>query len=515
MTFQHHTASTPFSKWLWQTRERKLLLGLAGAAVLIQFSVLKYLYPFPNFLPDSYSYLETAFSNQFINMWPIGYSRFLRLLSVFTKSHMLLTLIQYLLLQASMLYLVFTVAYLLQTEKWVLRVLLGCNILNPLLLHISNFVSSDALFATLSLIWFTQLIWIIYKPGWRLLLAHAIILLLAFTVRYNALYYPLISMLAIALCHIHTREKIAGIAVVVILTGIFIAQTIRQYRSTTGTTQFSAFGGWQLASNALFAYAHVPPSPYESVPAQFSALHALVNWHNDSLRQLTQRPDAELGVYYLWDEQAPLKKYVREKYREDSTTDGFKRWASMGPLYGQYGRYLIQQYPIAFTRYYLWPNILNYYSPPLEFLGTYNMGKDSIEATGQFWFGLKSNKVHVTFTDKEITSAIILPVLLAVINLVFIVSFFSFLFLNGLKKSMPLFRQALWIMLLIWFCNAGFSILASPIVLRYQAFPMVTTFTFTVLLVAFIIYESGIVKTPVEEEEHQLMTPAIFSHYHR
>src|SRR5690606_7000897 len=85
MSFQHHIPSISFRKWIWESREGRQLLTVSGTVILIQFIIFKYLYPFPNFLPDSYSYMEAAFNNQFINMWPIGYSKFLRLFSVFTK----------------------------------------------------------------------------------------------------------------------------------------------------------------------------------------------------------------------------------------------------------------------------------------------------------------------------------------------------------------------------------------------------------------------------------------------
>jgi len=308
---------------------------------------------------------------------------------------------------------------------------------------------------------------------------------------------------------------LAGIAGIVILLGGFIVQTLYKYHTITGTTQFSAFGGWQLASNALFAYAHVSKQPAETVPDRFKELHALVNRHMDSLRQVKQRPDVELGVYYLWDEQSPLKRYVHNVYKKDSLTNGFNQWASMGPLYAQYGRYLIQQHFSAFARYYLWPNTLNYYSPPAEFLGTYNMGKDSIEPIGQIWFRLKSNKVHTLLKTKTITIATFLPVLLAIINLVFIMSIISFLLLNGLKKAMPFFKQTIWIMLLVWSCNAMFSILASPVVLRYQVFPMISTLTFTILLVTFIIRESRVANFPPDDYRDQITAPKMSLNYHK
>lgn len=507
---QGYTNQIPFKKWIWHGQGNKLLLISAGIATSIQFIVLSYFYPYPNFLPDSYSYLEAAFTNQSINTWPIGYSKILRLLSCFTGSHRGLILFQYIFLQGSILYFLFTIAYLLSPGKWVVRVLFCCNLLNPLWFHVSNFVSSDALFAALSLLWFIQLLWIIYRPTIGLLVLHAFILLLAFTVRYNALYYPFISMIIIALSTTYIRIKLAGIIAIIILISSFVVHTLYKYRTTTGSIQFSAFGGWQLASNAMFAYARVPLDRPETVPDKFRLLHTTVNLHMDSLQHLQKRPDSVLGVYYLWDEMSPLKKYMNNIYRKDSITPGFKRWASMGPLYAQYGAYLIQQHPGAFVSHYLWPNLVSYYTPPAEFLGIYNMGKDTIEQIAVGWFKLKSNEVHASVgNSKEITVAVFSPMVLAVINLVFILGFISFSFLEGFKKCSLRFKQALWLMLLVWLCNAVFSVLASPIVLRYQVFPMVVTFSFLLLLMAFIIGESRSVKTKDIGYENQSPTAKI------
>jgi hypothetical protein len=44
-------------------------------------------------------------------------------------------------------------------------------------------------------------------------------------------------------------------------------------------------------------------------------------------------------------------------------------------------------------------------------------------------------------------------------------------------------------MLFTWICNLGFSILASPIVLRYLSFQIILTFIIEVLLLEFIVLE--------------------------
>jgi hypothetical protein len=269
-----------------------------------------------------------------------------------------------------------------------------------------------------------------------------------------------------------------------------------------------------MATNALFAYAHVPPNAKERVPRAFKKIHGITVKHMDSLSRVKIRPDQELGIYYLWDEKAPLKVYLAQKYAKDSTTHYLKRWASVAPLYGQYGSWLIRQHPGAFAKHYVLPNLVNYYAPPVEFLGIDNMGKDSVDQGALLWFGYKTNKVHSFSKNRNIILTGIFPPFLAVINILFFFSFVGFSVLGGFGKISPYAKKALLIVLLIWCVNLVFSVLASPIVLRYQAFPFIITFVAGVLLLAYVIraskseaVEDKNVYTPTEEADGILSDP--------
>ncbi|ACU57541.1 hypothetical protein [Chitinophaga pinensis] len=484
---------------------RWLLFGSTILAIFFLILILR-LYPYPNFLPDSYSYIDAALNNVNINMWPVGYSKFLRFISVFNRSSAGLVIFQYMLLQFSILFFLFSIKYLLAPGKWLIGTLFALLVLNPLWLYISNFVSSDALFATFSLLWLTTLFWLIYEPNIRMFVFHALILGFVFSVRYNALYYPIISILVIFMTKGVLKEKLLRIAIVLLPVAWFVTYTTLTFKEQLGVSIFSPFGGWQMGSNALFMYAHVPPKR-TNIPKQFVKLHNFTIQHMDSLSKLKQRPDGELGIYYLWDEKAPLKLYLADKYKKDSTTPYLKRWASVSPLYGQYGTWLIKQHPGAFLKYYIWPNFLNYYSPPTEFLGIYNMGSDTVDPGAVSWFGYKSNKVHHFSKNKNIILTAIFPLLLAMINVIFFFGFIGFVILGGFSKVSPYYRKVLWVMLMIWLGNLAFSVLASPIVLRYQAFPFIFTLTFAVLLLGFVIQESRQESKPAEE--NPIPDPAI------
>jgi hypothetical protein len=497
MLFKGTITSLPFKSWVWQDFENKRLFLFAGIAIAISFVWLKIIYPFPNFMPpDSNSYIEAADKNQLINVWAIGYSKFLRLVSSFSSSHFVLVMIQYLLLIMSVLYLLFSIRYLLSPSLWTFRLLFALSVINPLLPHISNFVSTDALFTMLSLVWFTQLLWIIRKPTTSLIICHAFILLVAFMVRFNALYYPFISVLVLILTKLPLKVKLVSIALIISPVCIFIGRTQYEYFKKTKTIQYSAFGGWQIAANALYGYANLNPDPVDSVPSEYRKLHLIVNNHMDSLRHLMVRPDKEVAVYYLWDFKSPLRVYMNEKKsRKDTATDFFIRWASMAPLYSSYGKYLIKNHPTAFLKHYVWPNTIKYYAPPVNFMGIYNMGSKKVAPVVVKWFGWKDNKLPTLNKERLIKIVEPFSMIIPIINIIFVLCFASFYMLVGFSESINYSKNILWWTMVIWISNMLFSVFAAPIELRYQLFPFLVTFSFVFLLLEFVLQKVRI-KTP-------------------
>jgi len=493
MIFDDPIFPQDFKKWIWKKSDNKILIMLTLISTIILYIIFIRLYPFPNFLPDSYSYIDTAYRNNNINIWPVGYSKFLRFISVFNHTDKGLFLTQYFILQSSILLLLLTVKYLLHLGKWYSIIVSSLLLLNPLNLYVSNFISSDSIFAAFSLLWLTSLIWIIFYPGRRLFLFHGLTLAFVFSVRYNALYYPIISLFIIVLfTKALWKEKLlwAGLSILPVV--LFIGHTIYEYKQKTDTIQFSPFGGWQLASNAMYMYSHVSPKTKEPIPLPFKKLHTITTNHMDSIRRLKgkDKPDNDLGIYYLWNDNAPLRTYFRDRWKKDSTTSYLKRWALLAPVYGDYGAWLIKQFPLDYIKYYLWPNMISYYAPPTEFLGIYNMGSDSVDQSAVRWFGYKTSTVRSYSKDKKIRLTEIYTITLPLINIVFFTGFLGFFFIEGFKQVSKNYKKTLYLTLIIWSSNLFFSVFASPIVLRYQMFPMIFTLTFGAILLSHVIRES-------------------------
>jgi hypothetical protein len=483
-----------FKKWLSNDRENIVLFRLAIIISAMEFIWMKILYPFPNFMPpDSNSYLEAAYLNQFINSWAIGYSKFLRLVSSFSNSHFFLVLLQYIILQCCTLYFLLSIRYLLSPQKWVFRALLFISLGNPLLVHISNFVSSDGLFISLSFLWLAQLLWIVYNPTTSVLFSHAIIILLAFMVRYTAIYYPVISILIIATSSATSKTKYLSIGLIVALIGLFVGRSAYEYKVKTNTIQYSAFAGWQMASNALYGYAFAKPDAVEEVPMQFRKLHAIVNRQMESLKKypVFLRPDHEVAVYYLWDFNSPLRLYMNSLFpKKISESEYFYYWAKMAPLYASYGKFLIKRHPIEFAEYYLWPNFLKYFSPPVKFMGIYNMKNKTVEPVVVNWFGWKDNSLPSLLKDKEINITKVFQIVFGTTNIVFILGFIAFLLLDGFKVCTTVIKKMIWLIFLVWILNLIFSVFAAPIELRYEIFPLIILLCFSGLFMSYVVSSS-------------------------
>ena len=466
-----------FKDYLFKNkRNRTILWGVALSSVTL-FSVFKYFYPFASYIHgDSFSYLDAAYQNLRINTYMIGYSKFLRLFSVFTVSDIALTAFQYLCLQAGSLFLLFTMFYFYVPGRWIKRILLIFLVFNPLYLYMGNLVSSDALFLSLSLTWFSLLLWIIHRPSIQLIAWHTIVIFLVFTIRYNALMYLFISIPAFALSQQPLRWKAWGIISSTLVIVLFIAYTGHRYKELTGTWQYSPFAGWQMANNAMYAYRYVDSADRKPVPPRFRPLDNMVRKYFDTSRNIQTHP-AEMflaSTVYMWDPRSPLYIYRNTLFGKDSTTVELKKWASMGPLYKDYGWYIIRQYPGLFASYFLWPNANKYYAPPIEFLGSYNSNKDSVTPIAKVWFRYASQKVTTRTKDKKIQILDFYPILSGVINAAMLFGLLFFILLDGFRQPGP-FRKGIALAGAVWILNAAFTIFASSAALRFQAFPILLT----------------------------------------
>lgn len=482
------TLNVSFFEFLFKNKKNKIILLVSAITLIIQFSMFKYLYPFASFIHgDSFSYLDAAHKNLDINTYMIGYSKFLRIFSVFTKSDTFLVAFQYFLIQSSLLFLLFTIFYFYRLYITTQYLLLGFMVLNPLFLHIGNLVSSDCLFISLSIIWFALLLWILFRPSLRIILFHSIVILLAFTVRYNALIYPFISAVAFCLSPLRFRIKILGTSAGIMLCALFVFYTSYKYKILTGYWQYSPFSGWQLTNNAMYAYRYVSKENRKPVPKRFQVFDNMVREYFDSTRDTKRFPYEALkaNTVYMWSPGLTMFKYRNSLYKKDSNALELKKWASMGPFYRSYGIQIISQYPITFIKEFIWPNALKYYAPSVEFLEFYNSGKAHVSKQAQEWFGYKSRYIKSRFKTSKVWILDFYPIISGIANIVFVFIIIFYFYLRGWKYNVFL-KKAILLSGAIWLLNAAFTIGASSAALRFQTFPILITIIFTSILLDWL-----------------------------
>jgi hypothetical protein len=455
---------------------------------------------------DSYVYIKAAILGMNANSFPIGYSKFLKFFSLFSRSTTILVWVQYLLLESACILFFFTLLYFFRPSRVVTIILFVFLFCNPLFPFLSNFIMSDTLFTALTIAWVTQLIWIIGRPRPFMIWTQAILLLLVFTIRYNALYYPVIAAVALLLSRLPVRQKIVAIALPFVFLAAFVFYTRYEMQQLTGVKQFSPFGGWQLANNALYVYSHIYKEKQDAFPDQFRGMDSAIRRYFDStprVETLLEYNADESGYYYTADNKSPLVQYMRWQYGADTVFQDFKKWGPMGFRYSQYGSYLIRKHPLAFVEYFVWPNTIRYLFPPMEVFSkpsAYYLRRDEFGQMAKQFFGLKTLTVARPLIQFRTDLLSYYPMFFLLLNVFFVLAMVGFFLFGGLKQTDKPNLYIVGTIAFLWLCNLVFSITASCVVLRYQIFIAILELAFGLVLTDFIWRNSSpkVVKKPAE-----------------
>lgn len=481
-------------------KENRRLIRSALIGCFIQFILFKGLYPFADFFSDSYSYIFAAQANLDVNIWPIGYSKFLRLVHFITTSDTALIAFQYFFLELCALYFFLTILYFYKPLKANRRILFVFLFFNPLFLYICNYVNSDPLFIAISLLWFTELLWIMNQPNLSHIIVQALLLFAAFTVRNNAYIYPFITLVAFALSKLRLWQKISGVAIGLLLMVPFIIHTRNAAFKMTGTKQFSLFTGWQLANNALYAYEYM--DTVKVLPKESNELDQLtIQFYSSAPENF--REDYLLnnpGNFFIQYPYAPLKVYFNRHYRIKDDYSQLVAWGKASVVFEEYGKYLILHNKRAYFHIFMVPNLRNYFIPFLEKLSKYNLGRNWVEPIAQQWFHYKNNKVYVVSNNAQGIILYIFPCLFLIINAYWLLSLVRFWIQEKYRALNRDYNKNILLVSCFFWGNLLFSVFATIIVMRYQVFPMIISVTSVLLITEWLEKE----KLPQQIEEKKV-----------
>jgi hypothetical protein len=476
--------------------ENKLFRWLMVLVVFLQFILFKLLYPYPDFFSDSWSYIYAAAKHLNANIWPIGYSKFLWLFHSFTHSATTLTFFQYAFLELSALYFYKTIVYFYPTSKNTRIILCIFLFFNPLNLYLSNYVSTEALFAALSLIWLTEMIWVLQRPSLRHIIILSVVFLVAFTFRYNALYYPLIAAVAFLLSKQKRWFKLTGIflgPVLIIPVILFVSNAAKEM---SGTSQFPPIlGGWQWANNALYIREYIEEDTTRFPTSEMAELDRVARQYYRTVPPQKRELSSYVGNFFIRQWDAPLKLYMLAHYKDPGITS----WAKVAPLFDTYGKYLIKRHPVAFARYFMLMNTKNYFLPPLEKLALYNLGSDELSPIAIQWFGFGEQKATTVSKNLQGYVLLLLPILFMLLNLYGLWGLYSFTREGGFRTTALHFKYTIGLVTIFLVLNFCFSVFANIVVMRYQVFPMIVCLAFVLLLTDYLELQA--------KEKNQVITP--------
>ncbi len=457
-----------------EARQRNLLLITLIVNGLL-LAGYKYFYPLPDFYSDSYGYVIAAVNHLEIFYRPLGYSHFLNFLHNWSDSSFFVVAVQYYLLSLASLFCFFTVDYFYRYRHKVIRIAVWALItFNILYLPLANQVASDSLFTALTIIWFTLLLWVINRGNWLSLGLQVIVLMFAFEVRYNALYFLPVA----CICFLISKNKnvvyrIVGTAITVFaITWSYnrIKETTEQY---TNAPIFAGFSGWLIANNALYIAPFIHLDTVEFEEPELRTVQQFVNIYKDSLEpgelQMVKRNDL-YGSVYLWSKKSPLKMYLRY-YCNKNRVDYMAGWYQVSETFTAYGKHIIQRHVGEYIRYFLIPNTVCYFFPSGGKLSTYNADGTTIADDTRAWFHFNSIELkprgNTTLQQRIVAVYPAFHVVITVLGLLLP----AILLLRNKRKKILQKRQALFA--LYWYAffllDAGFSIIAIAIELRYQA----------------------------------------------
>jgi len=457
--------------WLWT----------AIISMIVCFLGFKYLYPHPDFSNDSYNYIGIAAINENVSVRPVGYSKFLRLISVFSTSDVVTTGIQYLLLELSAFYLFISLLYWIRMPKAVAVLLFLFLIVNPATLYMANYISADGVFSALSLMWITNLFWILIRPGkWDPWIS-LVLLFVILWFRYNALYYPFVATFIFMISPYGYKRKLLSVGGTLFVTGLVYFMVTSAYQKKLHISTFSPFGGWQLANNALQMYAYKTGAHTPMPTVETQKVEAIAQRYFDTISPMMKYPPL-IATDYMWNESGPLKLYWYQYIKDHHEKDSIKAWYTIGSILGEYGQTLIKKYPIDFFNHFIKPNSKGFINPPLEAFTTYNLGMDSAKADGKLWFDYKVNKVTSVFNKYQEHLLQPFAAVFGICNLL-LLCFFPWGIIKSWKSKLP---TALRKIMIATYCillgNFAFSIVSAPVVFRYQYFPLLLSFSLCLIM---------------------------------
>lgn len=455
----------------------RLYLILAVIISLVEFLIIKFSYPFPDFNSESYQYIYLATTHLNANILPVGYSFFLSAFHHFTNSDYALISFQYFVYLITAIYLFTTATEILKPGKYTRLILFILLFINPLPQFLCNYVTNDSFSLSLTLLWFGQLLKYINTPRVWQLVMHTIVVSIYLAIT-NSYCLPIISLLAILISTSKPLFKFIGIAA--------FAGFIFMFLMLSGISS-KKLNGWQIANNALYIRPHVTVDSTLLSTPELQELDHLARSFNKRLNKasyaLLTKTQPNCFISFP---QSPLNKYFSLHFTTGSIQQTLLAKSQAAITFHEYGSYFVKHYPVAYARYFLLPNTANYLLPFLEDLGQYNLGKTQVPPVVQDWFDYQTGDIQSSFSTLKMIIIKPLPYLFLLANIFFLGSLIWWILSKAYRKITPTLKTSLVIAIVYFLLNYCYSISASIVVFKSQMFSFIICSSFSFLLIETI-----------------------------
>jgi len=335
------------------------------------YLVLTLLHPFPDGISDSADYIRSAVQGRYIGYRPYGYSKFLNLIKGVSNQIPFLIFIQFLI--STCVHIVFakTLVHIFNLSKGykiALYILLAFSLKT---IYLTNCILSDSLFTSLTILWTTILIWIIYSKDSRitivLIILTCIVLYITINIRYIGIIYFILTffVLTLTLCKKEKNLFFLSFLILCIMGYKLYHDQVMATKKITGVHTYSGFSGWQMADNAMHAVSEIDFNNDEiENPELKNFISTLSNFDSSTLKA------DGVTAKYLWLKKLPLKQYLFDKMNENQS-QYLRTWTKLGKTtYTDFAKYVMIHYPVEYTQNYLIPNLLETLYPKLDDLYT-------------------------------------------------------------------------------------------------------------------------------------------------
>jgi hypothetical protein len=438
---------------------------------IILYNLLTYLNPYPASISDSGAYVNAAITNRIDTYRPFGYSQFLISIHKWSTSIHFLVTVQFFINAISTLLFVFSVKYFFQQKSKITFYLFAFfAIFSPLTLYLTNTVLSDSLFTSLTLLWITAGLWILFDQNnirkYIFYIIHIILLFYLINIRYTGLVYLPITILLVFLVF-YRRNLYLGLILSIIPIFLVFGYYSKQKATIYGLVHvdtFSGFSGWQLANNALHCIPDIDLDVSGIKDRQVKEFAELAVKAKASIA-LVEKPSAK----FMWDKTLPLKEYcISEVTRTNNPY--IYQWNYLGAnVYSKFGSYVIKKYPITFAKNYLLPNTwAALYPVHDQIVKRFRIDGISDELMRD-WFELPQSEKVITKSKIFENIFFLIPISRLVI---WFLVFAALIMLFVRRKQIdwkPFHKIAFCVLLAFSSIYFAFNIYASPFELRYIA----------------------------------------------